>query len=95
MKKLFLILMFIGSFSWIALKTTVLYAQELTVPDYSYGEIFSQYGTVTPQGVANPGPYGGYSTGSKERSSGVFLAHGYRWWGYSGYQWEFHSSPMG
>ncbi len=84
MKKLLLILMLIGSFLWMTLKTTVLSAQELTVPDYSYGEVFSQYGTVTSQGVANPGPYGGYSTGSKERSSGVFLAHGYRWWGYPG-----------
>ena len=84
MKKLFLILMFISAFLWIALKINCLSAQELTVPDYSYGEVFGKYGTVTPQGVANPGPYGGYSTGKDERPYDVFLGYGYRWWSYPG-----------
>lgn len=57
----------------------------ITVPDYSYGAVQSQYGTVTSSGVANPGPYGGYLTAENERASGVFLAPGFRWWGYPSY----------
>ena len=74
--------MFSGAFLWLLPYMNPLAAQEITVPDYSYGEVYSEYGTVTQEGVADPGPYGGYSTGQDERSSGVFLAHGYRSWGY-------------
>ncbi|WP_010662674.1 choice-of-anchor U domain-containing protein [Marinilabilia salmonicolor] len=53
-----------------------------TVPDYSYGEVLTMWGTVTDEGVANPGPRGGYSESEEESPSGVFLANGERWWGY-------------
>lgn len=57
----------------------------MTVPDYSYGIVQSQYGTVNQDGVAVPGPYGGYNLGEDERASGIFFANGYRWWGYPSY----------
>ncbi len=85
MKKLILILMFIGAFLWSTLNINKLYAQEmteLTVPDYSYGEVFAKTGTVTYWGITNPGAYGEYSTGKDERPYDVFLAHGWRWWIY-------------
>ena len=85
MKKVFFISALIGSLSFLLLGTNHLLAQELTVPDYSYGTVYSEYGSVTQDGVTSPGPYGGYSTGEDERVSGVFLAHGYRWWGYPSY----------
>ena len=84
MKKRLLISVFIGALLFMAWNTNCVFAQEITVPDYTYGTIQSQYGTVTPQGIANPGPYGGYSVGENERSSGLFLASGFRWWSYPG-----------
>jgi hypothetical protein len=63
MKKRLLISVFIGALLFMAWNTNCVFAQEITVPDYTYGTIQSQYGTVTPQGVANPVPYGGYSEG--------------------------------
>ncbi len=55
-----------------------------TVPDYSYGEVLTMWGTVTDEGVANPGPRGDYTDGVEEGPSGLFLANGKRWWGYPG-----------
>ena len=54
----------------------------ITIPDYSFGMIVSEYGTVTQFGVANPGPDGGYTKEEDQRPSDVWFAHGYRWWGY-------------
>ncbi|HBE42480.1 MAG TPA: hypothetical protein DDW27_15025 [Bacteroidales bacterium] len=85
MKKLQLISMFFGVLFFTTLKMNCLLAQDITVPDYSYGAIQSQYGTVTSYGVTNPGPYGGYSYGEDQRASGIFFANGYRWWGYPSY----------
>ncbi len=85
MKKLYLNLMFICAFLWIALSMNQLYAQEkteLTVPDYSYGEVFGNYGLVTDEGRPYPGRSGFGTKVTDERSSGLSLAHGYRWWGY-------------
>jgi hypothetical protein len=84
MKKVFLISIFFSAILLVC-KTKYMSAQEVTVPDYAYGSVYSEYGSVTQSGVADPGPYGGYSTGEDERSSAVFLAHGYRWWGYPSY----------
>lgn len=63
---------------------TLLNAQPstITIPDYAFGMINSEYGTVTHFGVANPGPDGGYSVEQDQRPSDVWFAHGYRWWGY-------------
>ena len=66
MKKVFFISALIGSLSFLLLGTNHLLAQELTVPDYSYGTVYSEYGSVTQDGVTSPGPYGGYSTGEDE-----------------------------
>jgi hypothetical protein len=57
----------------------------MTVPDYSYGAVQSQYGMVTQSGVADPGPYGGLNFAEDERASGIYFANGYRWWGYPSY----------
>jgi hypothetical protein len=81
MKKLLLLSIFFSAIL-LVFKTDYISAQEVTVPDYSYGTVYSEYGSVTQSGVVDPGPYGGYSTGEDERPSGIFLAHGYRWWGY-------------
>ncbi|MGV8827562.1 MAG: T9SS type A sorting domain-containing protein [Breznakibacter sp.] len=70
---------------WALLHPNLSTAQRLTVPDYAYGAIQSQYGTVTNTGVTNPGPYGAYVLGEKEKSSALFMAKGYRWWGYASY----------
>ncbi len=63
-----------------------LYAQtELTVPDYSYGGVSARDGATSSLGVAQSGPYGNSITsGIAERPYDVFVAHGYRWWGFSG-----------
>jgi hypothetical protein len=85
MKKLLIIFMFIGAFLWMALTANKLHAQgmtELTVPDYSYGEVFGQYKLRPPEGYVYDPPQEGYYEGTKESPSGVFLANGYRWWGY-------------
>ncbi|MGQ1785180.1 choice-of-anchor U domain-containing protein [Saccharicrinis sp. GN24d3] len=82
MKNLFLLSMIMGAFVCMAPILNRSYAQELTVPDYAYGTVYSEWGTVDGQGVTNPGPYAGYSEGDEERPADVFLAHGYRWWGY-------------
>ena len=81
MKKSQLILMFF-SVLFMALATNNLFAQGLTVPDYTYGMVNSEYGFVNNLGVTSPGPYGGYSVEENERQSGVFFGHGYRSWGY-------------
>ncbi len=84
MKRLLYVLIFICIFLWIALSVNKLHAQEvteLTVPDYSYGEVFGQYKLRPPEGVVYSNPEG-YYTGKDESPSGVFLANGYRWWGY-------------
>ena len=57
----------------------------VTVPDYAYGMVNSEYGTVTQSGIANPGPYGGYSVQENASPNGVSYAHGFRWWGYPSY----------
>lgn len=87
MKKLLPVLIFFFSMFFLMQNTLSLMAQPatITVPDYSYGSLQSQYGTVTPSGVANPGPYGGYSVGEAEKASGIYLGKGFRWWGYPGY----------
>jgi hypothetical protein len=82
MKKLLLISMFISALLFMVRKTDCLLAQGLTVPDYSYGMVNSEYGTVTQSGIANPGPYGGYSVEEDASPSDVSFGHGYRWWGY-------------
>ncbi len=85
MKKLLLVLMFIGAFLWSDLSINKLYAQtELTVPDYSYGEVFGHYKLRPPEGVVYSSGEG-YNKGKDESSSGVFLANGYRWWGYTSF----------
>lgn len=63
---------------------TILNAQPsaITIPDYSFGMIVSEYGTVTQLGVANPGPDGGYTKEEDQRPGDVWFALGYRWWGY-------------
>lgn len=75
----------LGMVAWVFLGYTQAQAQTLTVPDYAYGTIQSQQGRVTQQGIANPGPYGGYSIKEVERQNGISFAQGYRWWGYSSY----------
>ena len=81
MKKVYL-LSFV--FLFLVLESTGLFSQGLTMPDHSYGEIDAFWGFANHEGVATPGPYGFYSNKTQEQSSGVFLGHGYRWWGYPG-----------
>ncbi len=82
MKKLLLVSALICSLIFIQWKTNNLSAQKITVPDYTFGNIYSEQGRVTPDGVAMPGPSGGYSTQESARPFGVTFAHGYRWWNY-------------
>ncbi len=82
MKKIILISAFIASLIFIQGRTGKLSAQKITVPDYTYGNIYSEQGRVTPEGVAMPGPSGAYSTQESARPYGVTFAHGYRWWTY-------------
>lgn len=58
--------------------------EPITVPDYAYGEIHANYGLTSSQGVAKPTPYGSFDLMEYlvEKPSDVFLAHGYRSWGY-------------
>jgi hypothetical protein len=81
MKKSQLISMFFSGL-FIAIASNNLFAQGLTIPDYTYGMVNSEYGFVNNLGVTSPGPYGGYSVEENERQSGVFFGHGYRSWGY-------------
>jgi len=83
MRKSLLTSMFICALFFMAWNSQCLLAQEITVPDYSYGEIHTEYGNVTPQGV---GIIGAYSTGIDYRPSGTFIAGGYRWWDYPSYR---------
>ncbi len=87
MKKQFSILMFLLLVLFLSQHTVSLTAQTtpITVPDYAYGDVYSEYGTVTQLGVANPGPYGGYINAEDQRQNGIFFAKGYRWWGYPSY----------
>jgi len=88
MKKILLISMLIIGGLWSTLNLYELNAQEiteLTVPDYSYGEVFGDYGLVTVEGRPYPEKYGVGTSGTDERASGLFLAHGYRWWGYASF----------
>ncbi|MBN2863127.1 MAG: T9SS type A sorting domain-containing protein [Bacteroidales bacterium] len=59
--------------------------EPITVPDYSYGAVYSEQGRVSQSGIATPGPNGAYSQGEDARASGIFNAHGFRWWGYPSY----------
>ena len=63
MRKSLLTLTLICTFLLMAWNKDSLFAQPIsvTVPDYAYGMVHSEYGTVTQSGVANPGAYGGYS----------------------------------
>jgi hypothetical protein len=85
MKRLLLILLLYSGAYLATLKTNCLLSQDITVPDYSYGSVYSEQGRVSQSGVATPGPYGANSTGEEERASGLFNAHGYRWWSYPSY----------
>ncbi len=67
-----------------AISVTVAKVHALTLPYYSYAEVFSERGFVSQDGVADPGPYGDYSSAEDESSGPLFVAHGYRWWGYCG-----------
>ncbi len=62
--------------------TTVANAQDITVPYYSHADVFAERGLVSRDGVAEPGPYGDYSTADDQGPGSIFFAHGYRWWGY-------------
>ena len=79
MKKLLLPSMFISALFFMAWKPQCLLAQELTVPDFAYGEVISVYSKVTSEGCY--ALYSGDQSGTDARPSGVFLARGYRWWG--------------
>ncbi len=81
MRKSILLSIFIWALS-MGWNTNCVFAQEITVPDYSYGMVYSEQGRVSSIGVANPGPSGGYSMGEDARASGVSFANGYRWWIY-------------
>ena len=87
MRKSLLPLTFICIVLIVAWNTDPLLAQPIsvTVPDYAYGMVNSEYGTVTQAGVANPGAYGGYSVQENASPNGVAYAHGFRWWGYPSY----------
>ncbi len=87
MRKSLLPLTLICFFILMEWNTDSLFAQPIsvTVPDYAYGMINSEYGTVTTYGVANPGPYGGYSVQENASPNGIAYAHGFRWWGYPSY----------
>ncbi len=87
MKKSLLPLTFIFALLLMTWNTDSLFAQpvSVTVPDYAYGMVNSEYGTVTQAGVANPGAYGGYSVQENASPNGVAYAHGFRWWGYPSY----------
>ena len=87
MRKSLLPSTFICALLILALNTDSLIAQtvSVTVPDYAFGMIKSEYGTVTTSGVANPGPDGGYSVQENASPAGVAYAHGFRWWGYPSY----------
>jgi hypothetical protein len=54
---------------------------ELTVPDYSYGTVYSTYGKVRQDGAEIMGNFWTFE-GELEGAAGAFLAHGFRWWGY-------------
>ncbi|MDX2414811.1 MAG: FlgD immunoglobulin-like domain containing protein [Bacteroidales bacterium] len=86
MKRFHLNLVFVCAFLWIVLGMNQLYAQvmtELTVPDYAYGLVGAGDGATSSEGVAQYGPYGNSPTvGELERPYDVFIAHGYRWWGF-------------
>jgi len=56
----------------------------LTGPYYSYADIYAEQGYVSQDGSAGPGQNGEYSTAEDEGAVPIFLAHGYRWWFYSG-----------
>jgi hypothetical protein len=84
MKKVLTTVTVICVLSFIIPGNKCLFAQEMTVPDYSYGSVTAAYGS-TLNGAANPGPSGYYSLVEEERSWGIFFAHGYRWWGYPSY----------
>jgi len=47
MKKIQLMSMVFGVLFFTTLQMNCLLAQDITVPDYSYGAVQSQYGTVT------------------------------------------------
>lgn len=87
MKKSLVFSAMICSFFFLGERTSVLSAQKITVPFYAYGAVYAQYGTVTQDGVANPGPYGGYLNKEVFRASDISFAHGYRWWSYPGFPW--------
>ena len=72
---------FIFLLSFFIQESNSVLAQEMTVPDYSYGAVNAAFGS-TLDGAADPGPYGNYTQVEEERSYGVSFAHGYRWWGY-------------
>ncbi len=81
MKKTLKTAIFICALLFFILETNCLFAQKMTVPDYSYGSVTAASGS-TLDGAANPGPYGKYTQATSESSFGVFFAHGYRYWGY-------------
>ena len=83
MKKHYFIHAIFVVFLW-QISIHLLFAQELTYPFSSFGEVYVEYGTVTQDGVANPGPRGGYSSENRISASELFFAKGYRWWGYPG-----------
>lgn len=85
MKNFTRLIKFLCAIIFTSLHTTPISAQNLTVPDYAYGAIQSQYGTVSSSGITRPGPYGWNSTVADQRQNGIFIANGYRWWGYPSY----------
>ncbi|MBN2863131.1 MAG: T9SS type A sorting domain-containing protein [Bacteroidales bacterium] len=54
----------------------------ITVPDYCYGYVEGEHDNVLLDGSALRNPYPESSYGPAERTSGLFLAKGFRWWGY-------------
>jgi len=84
MKKTLLIPVFISVLLLFAGNTIDLLSQKtsITVPDYCYGYVNAEVGTVTNTGVTNPGPYGKSTLQEYQLPAGIWFAHGYRWWGY-------------
>ncbi len=57
-------------------------AQLITSPDYCYASVESEHDNVLMDGAALRNPYPKASYGTAERSTGLFMAKGFRWWGY-------------
>ncbi len=60
-------------------------AQLITGPDYCYAYVESEHDNVLLDGSALRNPYPEASYGPAEKTSGLFLAKGFRWWSYPGF----------